>query len=161
MEIVCSLIAHMHITSYQVQTQIFVSNIGYCDFCVCSVLFLLGVSLVFTLSGFSLTWFWVLVWGFIRCLLPRNMVHWLKRQQQATHPQTTKERELSNCRLAVLSVIAKSPRTDDSVEWIGCDNPTCSIRSGSILHVLILLQFCYSQREMVLSIILINKNVIR
>ena len=38
---------------YQVQTQIFVSNVDYCDFCVC-IPFLLGVSLVFTLSRFYL-----------------------------------------------------------------------------------------------------------
>ena len=118
-----------HAYYYQVQTQIFVSNVDYCDFCVCT--FPSGsepsLHIERILPDFE---FWSQCLDassrfFKQCLLPEILGAWFtkKTTTDSTHPQTTKERELSNCRLYCY---CQKPE-DDSVEWIGCDNPTCSI----------------------------------
>ena len=102
-----------HAYYYQVQTQIFVSNIDYCDFCVCT--FPSGgepsLHVERTLPDSE---FWSRCLDassrlFKHCLLPEILGTWFtkKTTTDSTNPQTTKERELSSCSC---TVIAKSLR---------------------------------------------------
>ena len=118
-----------HAYYYQVQTQIFVSNIDYCDFCVCTFPSggepSLHVERILPDSEFWSSCLDASSRFFKQCLLPEILGTWFtkKTTTDSTHPQTTKERELSSCRLYCY---CQKPE-DDSVEWIRCDNPMCSI----------------------------------
>ena len=116
---------------YQVQTRIFVSNIDYCDFCVCT--FPSGgepsLHIERILPDFE---FWsrcidASFHFFKHCLFSKILgtLFTKKTTTDSTHPQTTKERGLlSSCRLYCY---CQKPE-DDSVKWIGCDNPMCPIK---------------------------------
>ena len=66
-----------HAYYYQVQTQIFIAKVDYCDFCVCTIRFLLIMNLVCTLSEFYL----ILSFGLVAWMLHRislSNVYFLK-----------------------------------------------------------------------------------
>ena len=95
---------------------------------------------------------------FKHCLLPEILGTWFtkKTTTDSTNPQTTKERELSSCSC---TVIAKSLRMTVQ-NGLDVTIPRVPL-SGSILHVLILLQLPKGNGIVYHVEILINKNVIQ
>ena len=122
-----------HAYYFQVQTQIFICDVDYCDFCVCTFSpggepnlhverILPDLELWSTCLDLSTRFFRV-------CLLPELLGKWYTRKPLTTKEASTQELEtvkVGGIQSTRLYCICQKPE-DDSLDWIGCDNPTCSI----------------------------------
>ena len=130
-----------HAYYYQIQTQLFVCNVDYGDFCVCTFPTGADPSLhVERISPDPDLWSSCIEAStqfFKFCLLPELLGNWYTKTSipKGDPTQETLSKRTENN--TPLYCYCQKPE-DKTVDWIGCDNPTCSISwfHTSCLHII-------------------------
>ena len=132
----CMYLDHSHSYYYQVQTQIFVCEVDYCDFVVCTFPENQHEPDIHIERIFADEQFWSECIEksshfFKVCILPEILGRWYSRPcvcQQENEKENIPQlpSSSSGSSTCTLYCYCRQPESDEQT-WIACDNPSCSI----------------------------------